>query len=185
MQSNELAINYLVMAEVDFSMMLVDTKNPREALPHAKQALLLASRQLAAQRTRDSGWLSIEGFAQVALGRAMIFNRQTQAGERLLRAGLSSLRDLYTKDRSDAEAAGALALCDLWALDAERSIQGHETVAHETVAQLGREVTELSTAALKQDPVDASAMRNLSQARQAMKMVNRSATSPAFERARR
>lgn len=185
MPSNELAINYLVMAEVDFSMMLVDTKNPREALPHAKQALLLASRQLAAQRTRDSGWLSIEGFAQVALGRAMIFNRQTQAGERLLRAGLSSLRDLYAKDRSDAEAAGALALCDLWALDAERSIQAHETAANETVAQLGREVTELSTAALKQDPVDASAMRNLSQARQAMKMVNRSATSPAFERARR
>ncbi|MGC2661402.1 MAG: serine/threonine-protein kinase [Bryobacteraceae bacterium] len=163
MQSNELAINYLVMAEVDFSMMLVDTNQYQEALPHAKQALLLASKQLAAQHTRDPGWQSIEGFSQVALGRSLTFNGQRREGARLLEAGLSNLRELYTKDESDAEAAAALALCDLWAIDAERSIG-----AHGRLAQLGGEVTKLSQIALQKDPIDASAMRYLEEAQQAM-----------------
>jgi tetratricopeptide (TPR) repeat protein/predicted Ser/Thr protein kinase len=180
MQSNELATGYLAMAEVDFSMLLVDTKEYQEALPHAKQALLLASKQLAAQRTRDPGWQSIEGFSQVALGRSMIFDGRTQEGVRLIRAGLSTLRDLYSKDRSDAEAAAALALCDIWAIDAELSMH-----AKEMAAQLCREVTELSRNALQKDPIDASAMRNLSEAQQALKRALGASSSPIIGRVRR
>jgi tetratricopeptide (TPR) repeat protein len=164
MQTNELAANYLAMAEVDFSMLLVDTGEYHEALPHAEQALLLASKQLAAQRTRDPGWESVEGFSQVALGRSMIFTGRTREGVRLLSAGLSTLRDLYSKDRSDAEAAAALALCDIWAIDAELSIH-----ANGPAGQLCREVIELSRMALEKDPIDASAMRNLREAQQALK----------------
>ena len=166
MQSNELATNYLVMAEVDFSMMLIDTKNYQEALPHAQQALLLARKELAAQRTGDPGWQATEGFSEVALGRSMIFHGQALEGAGLIKSGLASLRELYKKDKSDAEAAAALALCDLWAIDAEHSIH-----ADELVAKLGSEVTELSRMALQKDPIDASAMRNLNEAQQAMREI--------------
>jgi non-specific serine/threonine protein kinase/serine/threonine-protein kinase len=163
MQSNELATSYLVMAEVDFSMLLVDSKQYQEALPHARQALLLASKQLAAQRTRDPGWLSVEGFSQAALGRSLIFNGQKREGSQLLSTGLATLRDLYSKDKSDAEAAAALALCDTWAIDGYLHIH-----AMESAAKLGREVIDLSSAALQKDPIDASATRYLNEAHQAM-----------------
>lgn len=159
MLSHELAVGYLIMAQVDFSMMLADGREYRAALPHAEEALLFARKEVAAQGERDPGWESVQSFAQVAIGRVLCRNGRSREGLPFMKAGLATLRALYLKDPSDAEAAGALARCDLWAVDAERAAH-----AYETARKLGREVIALSTAALRQDPDDASATRNMKDA---------------------
>ena len=80
------------MAEVDISMMLVDTREYQEALPHAKQALLIGKQTTGCAKESRSGLQSIEAFSQVAMGRGYDFQWRTQEGVRLLKAGLSSLR---------------------------------------------------------------------------------------------
>lgn len=154
--SHDLAVNYLVMAQVDLSMLLADRRKYRDALPHAEEALTLARKQAAVQKGQDPGWESVQAFAEVAMGRALILNGRSREGFLLLETGLSTLRNLYMKDPSDAEAAAAVARCDFWALDAEQAIRASEIMkAHR------QEIVKLSTAALRQDPDDASAAENL------------------------
>ncbi len=160
--SHDLAVSYLVMAQVDFSMLLANRQEYRAALPHAEEGLAFARKQVAAQKGQDPGWESVQAFAEVAMGRALILNGRSRQGLLLLETGLSTLRSLHLKDPSDTEASAAVARCELWALDAERVIH-----ADEIAKQHVQEVMKLATAALKQDPDDASAAENLKEAQQA------------------
>ena len=94
MTTHELAIGYLIMANVDFAMLLVDSQEQHTALPHTQEALLLARKQFAAQNGKDASWQSILAFAEVAAGRSLVTSGQKTQGPKLLESGLGKLREL-------------------------------------------------------------------------------------------
>jgi non-specific serine/threonine protein kinase/serine/threonine-protein kinase len=161
--SHDLSVNYLVMAQVDYSMMLTDQHRAGDALGHSEEALSYARKQLAAERGHDPGWESTQAFAEVAMGRDLVLNGRSQEGLGLIKSGLATLRAFYKKDPSDSEGAAALARCGLWAIDAEGAAG-----AGEMADRQAKEVVDLATAALRQDPDDASARENLRQAQAAL-----------------
>ena len=159
MLSHELAAGYLVMAQVDYSMLLCDRQEYGTALPHAEEARSIAQNRLAAQGGHDPGWESLHAFGEIALGRSLILNGRWSSGSPLLQRGLATLSGLHAKDESDAEAASALARAYLWTLDAENAVHAQEVAKRNC-----REVMNLSTRALRQDRDDASAAENLKEA---------------------